>query len=126
MGLCNRSSFFFFFQAEDGIRDHCVTGVQTCALPICADLSEFVFAAGVKLMEKFRPDITYLSTTDYIQHKHAPGTNTANDFYRMMDGYWAKLDAAGATVVLTADHGMNSKHGIDGKPQILFLQTLLD
>src|SRR5436190_23753127 len=27
---------FFFFQAEDGIRDHCVTGVQTCALPICA------------------------------------------------------------------------------------------
>ena len=27
-------SFVFFFQAEDGIRDHCVTGVQTCALPI--------------------------------------------------------------------------------------------
>src|SRR5215211_8625945 len=26
--------FIFFFQAEDGIRDHCVTGVQTCALPI--------------------------------------------------------------------------------------------
>src|SRR5436190_8185028 len=26
--------YFFFFQAEDGIRDHCVTGVQTCALPI--------------------------------------------------------------------------------------------
>src|SRR5438034_7414454 len=32
-------SFFFFFQAEDGIRDHCVTGVQTCALPILAPLS---------------------------------------------------------------------------------------
>src|SRR5690554_7431762 len=27
---------FFFFQAEDGIRDADVTGVQTCALPICA------------------------------------------------------------------------------------------
>ena len=27
--------FFFFFQAEDGIRDTSVTGVQTCALPIC-------------------------------------------------------------------------------------------
>src|SRR5437588_1746612 len=26
--------WYFFFQAEDGIRDHCVTGVQTCALPI--------------------------------------------------------------------------------------------
>src|SRR5260221_11888390 len=30
--MCVR--LFFFFQAEDGIRDHCVTGVQTCALPI--------------------------------------------------------------------------------------------
>src|SRR6266536_4373231 len=28
--------FFFFFQAEDGIRDPLVTGVQTCALPICS------------------------------------------------------------------------------------------
>src|SRR5258708_28084155 len=27
--------FFFFFQGEDGIRDDLVTGVQTCALPIC-------------------------------------------------------------------------------------------
>src|SRR5438132_6903985 len=32
-------SCFFFFQAEDGIRDHCVTGVQTCALPISPRLS---------------------------------------------------------------------------------------
>src|SRR5687768_18077589 len=29
-------TFFFFFQAEDGIRDVAVTGVQTCALPICS------------------------------------------------------------------------------------------
>src|SRR5215210_6676036 len=32
-----RIVFFFFFQAEDGIRDTSVTGVQTCALPICVD-----------------------------------------------------------------------------------------
>src|SRR5437588_1716229 len=36
------SSIFFFFQAEDGIRDHCVTGVQTCALPICGQDYGFV------------------------------------------------------------------------------------
>src|SRR3954463_3075077 len=30
---------FFFFQAEDGIRDYRVTGVQTCALPICTRLN---------------------------------------------------------------------------------------
>src|SRR6185312_10559666 len=39
-----------------------------------AELSEFVFAAGVKLMARDRPDLMYLSTTDYIQRKHAPGT----------------------------------------------------
>src|SRR2546430_10407814 len=48
--------FFFFFQAEDGIRDLTVTGVQTCALPIylnapraCAALFDFVRAANREL-----------------------------------------------------------------------------
>src|SRR5260370_32142444 len=36
-------SFFFFFQAEDGIRDSSVTGVQTCALPICICTISFVY-----------------------------------------------------------------------------------
>src|SRR5947207_12980812 len=45
----------FFFQAEDGIRDHCVTGVQTCALPIFVRMSAVVSAAyGVGL--GWRPD----------------------------------------------------------------------
>src|SRR5476649_2119677 len=35
----SRSLFLFFFQAEDGIRDHCVTGVPTCALPILSRCS---------------------------------------------------------------------------------------
>src|SRR3712207_7114390 len=39
---------FFFFQAEDGIRDIGVTGVQTCALPICGTAAELQ-AAGVEL-----------------------------------------------------------------------------
>jgi phosphonoacetate hydrolase len=85
-----------------------------------------VFAAGVKLMERDRPEIMYLSTTDYIQHKHAPGTPVANDFYAMMDGYMAKLDALGCTIVLTADHGMNAKFGADGQPDVIYLQDLFD
>jgi phosphonoacetate hydrolase len=91
-----------------------------------AALSEFVFAAGVKLMERDRPDLMYLSTTDYIQHKHAPGTPVANDFYAMMDGHLARLDAMGCTIALTADHGMNAKHDGAGRPDILFLQDVLD
>ena len=91
-----------------------------------AGLSEFVFAAGVKLMERERPQIMYLSTTDYIQHKHAPGTPVANDFYAMMDGYMARLEAMGCTIVLTADHGMNAKFGADGKPDVIYLQDVFD
>lgn len=91
-----------------------------------AGLSEFVFAAGVKLMERDRPEIMYLSTTDYIQHKHAPGTPVANDFYAMMDGYLAKLDAMGCTIVVTADHGMNAKFGSDGQPDVIYLQDVFD
>src|SRR5437867_13294522 len=36
---------FFFFQAEDGIRDRTVTGVQTCALPISAHRSQTALSA---------------------------------------------------------------------------------
>ena len=91
-----------------------------------AELSEFVFVAGVKLLERERPDLMYLSTTDYIQHKAAPGTPAANDFYAMMDRNLARLDALGATIVLTADHGMNAKHGDDGQPNVIYLQDTLD
>ena len=91
-----------------------------------AELSEFIFAAGVKLMETVRPDLMYLSTTDYIQHKFAPGSDGANSFYAMMDGYWAQLDALGAVIALTADHGMNAKHDDAGEPNIIYLQDEMD
>ncbi len=91
-----------------------------------AGLSEFVFAAGVKLVESFRPDLMYLSTTDYIQHKVPPGHPVANAFYGMIDGYLARLDALGCTVVATADHGMNDKHDASGQPDVLYLDPLFD
>lgn len=91
-----------------------------------ADLSEFVFAAGVKLMNRDRPDLMYLSTTDYVQHKYAPGSDGANSFYAMMDGYLGALDATGATLVIVADHGMKNKHKADGSPDVLYLQDALD
>lgn len=91
-----------------------------------ADLSEFVFAAGVKILERDRPDLMYLSTTDYVQHKAAPGSAAANDFYQMMDGYLAQLEALGAIIILTADHGMNDKHDVSGAPNVIYLQDVLD
>ena len=91
-----------------------------------ADLSEFVFAAGVQLMRQRRPDLMYLSTTDYVQHKHAPGSAGANAFYRMMDGYLDQLENMGCVIALTADHGMNAKTALDGSPDVIYLQDWFD
>jgi len=112
--------------AENGIED--VLGLVGKPVPsvYSADLSEFVFAAGVKIMAKHRPDVMYLSTTDYVQHKHAPGTEGANAFYAMMDGYLAQLEEMGCVIVLTADHGMNAKIGMDGRPDVIYLQDWFD
>ena len=113
-------------QCENGILD--ALGLVGLSLPsvYSADLSEFVFAAGVRLMAERRFDLMYLSTTDYIQHKHAPGTEEANAFYAMMDGYLGQLVAQGAIVALTADHGMNAKHKSDGSPRVIYLQDVLN
>ncbi|XIA64964.1 phosphonoacetate hydrolase [Bradyrhizobium sp. TZ2] len=91
-----------------------------------ADLSEFVFAAGVKLLKIFRPDVMYLSTTDYVQHKAAPGSAIADSFYKMFDRYVGELDALGCVLVMTADHGMNDKHLPNGEPDVIYLQEILD
>src|SRR5690606_6197344 len=91
-----------------------------------AELSEFVFAAGVKLLKEFKPDVMYLSTTDYIQHKYAPDQKGAKDFNAMFDRYLGELDALGAAVVVTADHGMKPKHKADGSPNVVYVQDLMD
>ena len=68
----------------------------------------------------------YLSTTDYIQHKYAPGHEVANKFYNMFDKYIGLLDNTGATIIITADHGMKPKSKQDGSPNAIFLQDHLD
>ncbi len=110
----------------NGIADVLALVGQPLPSVYSAELSEFVFAAGVRLLERDRPDLLYLSTTDYVQHKHAPATPGANAFYAMADRYLARLDALGAVVVLTADHGMNAKTDSFGRPNVVYLQDLLD
>ena len=113
-------------KAEHGIDD--VLNLVGMPVPdvYSAALSEFVFAAGVALMKTQKRDIMYLSTTDYVQHKHAPGTPEADTFYRMMDGYLQQLDELGCVIALTADHGMNAKTWLDGTPDVIYLQDILD
>ena len=67
-----------------------------------SQLSEFVMEAGLCLYQQQTPDVMYLSLTDYIQHKHAPGTPVADQFYQTLDRYFAAFDALGAVVGITA------------------------
>ena len=91
-----------------------------------AELSLFVLDAGIKLLEEQKPDLLYLSLTDFIQHAHAPGSEEANNFYVEMDQRFGKLQELGALVALTADHGMGDKSDESGNPNVIWLQDLLD
>lgn len=90
------------------------------------DLSLFVLEAGIKLLERDQPDLLFLSLTDYIQHKHAPGDPVSNEFYRRIDEKIGRLAELGAVVGVTADHGMNDKSQADGTPKVIYLQDILD
>src|SRR5260221_1082967 len=81
---------FFFFQAEDGIRDHCVTGVQTCALPI--SLSTGIRTpVGVKVFGKDLGEIENLSRQIEAVIRKVPGTTSAYA-ERVIGGYYLNVD----------------------------------
>jgi len=113
-------------RAENGIENV----LEFVGMPLpdmySAELSLFVLEAGIRILERDRPDILYLSLTDYIQHKYAPGEAEADRFYRAIDACFGRLAELGAVVALTADHGMNDKSKPDGSPNVIFLQDLLD
>jgi phosphonoacetate hydrolase len=111
---------------EHGIED--VLALVGAPLPdmYSMDLSLFVLEAGLRLLERDRPDVLFLSLTDYVQHKHAPGEAAANELYRRLDDLFGRFAEQGALVALTADHGMNDKSRPDGTPNVIFLQDILD
>ena len=111
---------------ENGIEDALGFVGQPQPDMYSADLSLFVLDAGIKLLEEKRPDILYLSLTDFIQHTHAPGTPVANQFYSDMDARFGRLRELGAVVALTADHGMGDKANENGEPNVIWLQDILD
>jgi len=102
-----------------------MTGMPTPDL-YSPELSLLVLEAGVRLLERERPAVMFLSLSDWIQHKYAPGDAEANRFYQALDEYFGRLDALDAVVGLTADHGMNDKSKPDGSPNVIWLQDILD
>ncbi|KUJ15172.1 Phosphonoacetate hydrolase [Mollisia scopiformis] len=89
------------------------------------DLSIYVLDAGLKLLQENRADLFYLTLSDFIQHKYAPGSPESDDFLQLLDHRLGKFDELGAIVAITGDHGMSDKSNEDGSPNILFLETEL-
>ena len=112
--------------AENGIEDV----LEFVGMPqpdmYSMELSLLVLEAGIKLLEQKRPDLLYLSLTDFVQHKYAPTEDGARTFYRALDVCFGRLAAQDATVALIADHGMNDKSNAEGQPNVIWLQDVLD
>jgi phosphonoacetate hydrolase len=112
--------------AENGISD--VLGLVGRGLPdqYSANLSLFVLDAGIALMKERKPDLMYLSLSDYVQHAHAPEEEDALDFMREVDSRIGELLELGAIVGIVADHGMTDMAQPDGRPNVLYVGDLLD
>lgn len=91
-----------------------------------AALSLFVLDAGIALVQHRRSRLLYLSLSDYVQHRHAPGSEEARAFLRAVDARLGTLAALGCLVATTADHGMTDMARPDGTPEIVFVGDLLD
>ncbi|KAI2634569.1 alkaline-phosphatase-like protein [Xylaria nigripes] len=119
--------------AENGI-----TGVEAwlgrpAPAQYSGDLSLYVLDAGIKLLQERRSDVLYLTLSDYVQHKHAPGEKESDAFFSALDMRLGELARLASVVGVTGDHGMNSKRRAKGDggeegapPNVLFLQDELE
>jgi phosphonoacetate hydrolase len=112
--------------AENGIENVLEFVGQPLPDMYSMELSLFVLDAGIKLLEREHRDLMFLSLTDYVQHKYAPTEAEARRFYTELDRRFGRLAELGAVVALTADHGMNDKSDAAGKPNVIWLQDILD
>lgn len=90
------------------------------------ELSLFVLEAGIKLLQDRRPNLMYLSLTDFVQHKWAPDHDKARQFYQALDDAFGRLVNEDIVLGLIADHGMSDKSNEAGEPNVIWLQDILD
>ncbi|KAJ5550413.1 hypothetical protein N7461_005111 [Penicillium sp. DV-2018c] len=91
-----------------------------------SDLSLFVLDAGIKLLEEKRSDFLYLTLSDYIQHKHEPGSPEADSFMGAIDERLERLATLAPVIGITGDHGMSQKSNEVGEPNVIFLEDILN
>src|SRR2546426_3376076 len=90
--LSDEKRRFFFFQAEDGIRDYKVTGVQTCALPICMEVDITLARDASDLFKGLHRPKLVVGVHD--GDEHGIGSNGALDVVRVHHSTRADADVA--------------------------------
>lgn len=90
------------------------------------DLSHYAMEIGLAVHRHLHGlDLLYVSLTDFVQHKHAPGEGLADAFFHRFDELLAEYLGEGFVVGITADHGMNAKQEPDGSPRVHYLDDVL-
>ncbi|WP_282160968.1 phosphonoacetate hydrolase [Ulvibacterium marinum] len=127
-GICFSAEFANQATLEENGIENVEQGLMGKERPGIYDpyISVYCIEAGAKLLQKEHFDVMYLTTTDFVQHKYAPGSDDANDFLAKIDHWLGELDKLGAIIGVTADHGMQAKTKVDGTPKVQFIEQLLD
>jgi phosphonoacetate hydrolase len=84
------------------------------------ELSHYAMELALAVHKAVGLDLMYVSLTDYVQHKEAPGAEMADVFFRRFDARLGDFLAEGFLVGITADHGMNAK------PRVIYLEDVLE
>ena len=106
------SVVFFFFQAEDGIRDHCVTGVQTCALPIwISKMNEPLLTSSLQSLILSKGDLSRKPDFHWTCQSEAKGSKPCNA--KHVHNTWVKLSNKIFQSILP--RGFSDWHMIDHK-----------
>lgn len=90
------------------------------------ELSLFALDAGIQLLKDGQSDLLFLTLSDYIQHKHAPGEKKSDEFLTAVDAKVREMLDLGAIVAMTGDHGMSDKSDEKGDPNVMFVQDELE
>jgi phosphonoacetate hydrolase len=89
------------------------------------EASAYALEIGLAVHRRAGLDLLYVSLTDFVQHKAAPGTELSDRFHRRLDELVGGYLDEGFVVGLTADHGMNAKQNPDGSPRVYYLEEVL-
>lgn len=91
------------------------------------DMSHYAMEIALAVSRRSGPiDLLYVSLTDFVQHKQAPGEDMADRFYKRFDELLGEFLDLGYLVGVVADHGMNAKQHADGSPRVHYLEDVFD